>query len=362
MLWSAFLQIFNVLFQFITLCLQSDHAKEVEILLLRRQLAILQRQNKQVVRPQREDKFVLAILAYHLKTISKHTTAQLQSFVSIVRPETVLRWHREIVRRKWTFNTTPARGRPAIEVEVETLIIRLARENDWDYGKIIGELRKLGLHIRKQSVANILKQNGIPPLPERQPSLSWQHLMTHYTDQLLACDFFTVESLFLQTIYIFFFIEMGRRTVHFAGCTTSPNKAWITQQARHLIWKLDEHDQNMRVLIHDRDKKFTHAFDAVFVSEHIDIILTPYQAPNANAFAERWVRSVREECLDKLIILNQTHLQQVMHEYVDDYNTARPHRGIGQQIPVSTSSKSAGRICCRDVLGGIIHDYYRDIA
>lgn len=275
-----------------------DHEKVVEILLLQRQLAILQRQNKQVVRPQRDDKFVLATLAHHLKTISNRTTTQLQSFVSIVRPEAVLRWHREIVRRKWIFNTTPPRGRPAIEVEVETLIIRLARENDWGYGKIIGELRKLGFHIRKQSVANILKQNGIPPLPKHQPSLSFQHLMTHYKNQLLACDFFTVESLFLQTIYVYFFIEIGRRTVHFAGCTTAPNKAWVTQQARHLIWKLDEQEQNMRFLIHDHDKKFTQSFDAVFVSEHIDIILTPYQAPNANAFAERWVRSVREECLE----------------------------------------------------------------
>jgi putative transposase len=118
----------------------------------------------------------------------------------------------------------------------------------------------------------------------------------------------------------------------------------------------------MRFLIHDRDKKFTRAFDAIFVSEHIDIILTPYQAPNANALSERWVRSVREECLDKLIMLNQTHLQQVMLEYVDYYNTARPHQGIEQQTPISTSSKSAGRICCRDVLGGIIQDYYREVA
>jgi putative transposase len=163
LLWSAFLQIFTVLFQFITLCLQSDHEKEVEILLLRRQLAILHRQNQQVVRPQRDDKFVLATLAHHLKDLTNRTTVQLQSIVSIVRPETILRWHREIVQRKWTFTTIPSRGRPVIEAEVETLIIRFARENDWGYGKIVGELRKLRFHISKQSVANILKQNGILP-------------------------------------------------------------------------------------------------------------------------------------------------------------------------------------------------------
>ena len=159
LLWSAFLQIFTVLFQFIILCLQSDHEKEVEILLLRRQLAILHRQNPQVIRPQRDDKFVLATLAHHLKNLTNRTAAQLQSIVSIVRPETVLRWHREIVRRKWTFNKTPSRGRPAIEAEVETLIIRFARENDWGYGKIVGELRKLGFHIRG-SYANGVKSQA----------------------------------------------------------------------------------------------------------------------------------------------------------------------------------------------------------
>jgi hypothetical protein len=186
--------------------------------------------------------------------------------------------------------------------------------------------------------------------------------MTHYKGQLLACDFFTIETLFLQTIYIFFFIEVGTRRVHFAGCTPHPTQQWVTQQARQLIWTLDDEHTLMRFLIRDRDTKYAPSLDAIFQSRQIDVIQTPFRAPNANAFAERWIRSVRQECLDKLIIINQVHLRRVMHEYVDYYNTARPHQGIQQQSPIPFKPQSKGRICCRDILGGIIHDYYRDVA
>lgn len=186
--------------------------------------------------------------------------------------------------------------------------------------------------------------------------------MTHYKEQLLACDFFTIETLFLQTIYVLFFIEIGTRRIHFAGCTTQPNQLWVTQQARQLMWKLDEQETNIRFLIHDRDTKFTQSFDAVFQAEGIDIIRTPIRAPNANAYAERWVRTVREECFDKLIIINQAHLKQVMREYVTYYNTARPHQGIQQRTPIPLPKpNNHGRVRCRDVLGGLIHDYYRDV-
>jgi hypothetical protein len=150
-----------------------------------------------------------------------------------------------------------------------------------------GELLKLDIDISEETIANILERHGIPPAPERGRSPSWRHLMTHYKEQLLACDFSTVETLFLQTIYVFFFIEVGTRRVHFAGCTTNPNGAWVTQQARQVMWELEDRKPGMRFLIHDRDTKFTQAFDAVFRSEGIDIVLTPYRAPKANAFAER---------------------------------------------------------------------------
>ena len=363
MIWHALLQILSTLLHLWQLQQRSPYDKDLEILLLRRQLAMYQRQFNGTMRPARSDKFILAALTRQFKRYTNSSVHQLRSLISVVQPETVLKWHRQLVKRKWTQKHESRGGRPPITPELEALVIRLARENDWGYGKVSGELRKLGHQVSKQTVANILKRHDLPPLPERKPSLSWQQLMKHYKHQILACDFFTVETLFLQTIYILFFIEIGSRRVHFAGCTAEPNQRWVTQQARQLLWKLDEQDTPMRFLIHDRDTKFSKSFDHVFKSEHIDAIRTPYRAPNANAYAERWVRTAREECFDKLIILNQQHLRHVMSEFVNYYNTARPHQGIDQQIPVPLNKIAlSGRICRRDVLGGIIHDYHREAA
>ena len=244
------------------------------------------------------------------------------------------------------------------------MVVRLARENsDWGNGKIEGELLKLGYSIDEQTVAHILKRYGIPTAPQRKRSASWRQLFTHYQDQMLACDFFTVETFFLKTLYVMVFIELGSRRIHFAGCTAHPNQHWVTQQARQLVWELEERDPGIRFLIHDNDVKFTTSFDAVFQSEHIKVIHTPVRAPNANAFMERWVRTVREECLDKLFVINQAHLHHVLRDYIDYYNTARPHQGIEQRTPIpQTIAKAGGTIRCRNVLGGIVHDYYRDAA
>jgi len=242
------------------------------------------------------------------------------------------------------------------------LVIHLALENkDWGQSKIEGELKKLGIEIDEDTVANILERHGIPPAPQRGSSSSWRHLMAHYKDQILACDFFTIETLFLKALYVLFFIDLGTRQVYFAGCTDHPTKRWVTQQARQMAWQLEEHDTPMKFLIHDRDTKLTQSFDAVFRSERLKIIRTPYRAPNANAFAERWVRTVRVECLDKLIIINQSHLQRVMLDYISYYNTARPHQGLAQEIPVKSNMPvhDSGPVVCHDVLGGIIHDYQR---
>jgi len=173
---------------------------------------------------------------------------------------------------------------------------------------------------------------------------------------MLACDFFTMETAWLKTIYVLFFIEIGTRRVHLAGCTTNPTSVWVTQQARNLIWDLEEGDRKTAFLIHDRDTKFTQMFDNVFVSENVEII----RAPKANAFAERWVRSIREECLDQLLVLSQRHLHQVLKEYLDYYNQARPHQGLQQQTPNPiTGIEEKGPVRRREVLGGFIHGYYR---
>ena len=172
--------------------------------------------------------------------------------------------------------------------------------------------------------------------------------------------FFTVETIGLKTIYVLFFIELGTRRIHLAGCTANPNVPWVTQQARNLIWELEEEAQEKAYLIRDNDKKDPDAFDTVFASEGIEIVTIPYRAPRANAFAERWVRSVRGECLDRILIVNERHLHRVLKEYIEYYNQARPHQGIGQQIPISGPERSTvGPIHRRNVLGGIIHDYFR---
>src|SRR5262249_51069563 len=198
----------------------------------------------------------------------------------------------------------------------------------------------------------------LPPAPKRGRS-SWRTFLNHYRAQMLACDFFTIETITLQTLYVLFFIELGARRVHLAGCTAAPDSAWVAQKARQLMWDLSDESVKMRFLIHDHDTKFSTAFDNVFVAEGIEIVLTPFQAPKANAVAERWVRSVREECLDHLLVLNQRHLGNVLAEYTAYYNAARPHQGLSQQAPIPLIVSHVGRVCCRDVLGGVIHDYYR---
>jgi hypothetical protein len=188
--------------------------------------------------------------------------------------------------------------------------------------------------------------------------------MTHYRKQLLACDFFTVETIRLKTLYVLFFIELRTRRVHLAGVTAHPNQHWVTQQARQLIWNLETEAAELQVLIHDNDRKFTASFDAIFETEGFHVIHTPYQATNANAHAERWVRSVREECLDLILILNATHLRRVLREYIEDYyNVARPHQGLAQKIPMPPPPQhKQGPVCRRSIWGGLINDYYRNSA
>ncbi len=267
------------------------------------------------------------------------------------------------MRRKWIFQKKQTGGRPRLNDELEALIVRLATENSrMGYDKIQGELLKLGYQVDATTIRNVLRRHHLAPAPRRGKS-SWRTFLGHYKQHMLACDFFTVETITLQTLYVLFFIEIGSRRIHLAGCTTTPDNAWVTQQARQFTWTLSENSQNeMAYLIHDRDTKFTHAFDTVFQTEGIAPVRTPFRTPQANAFAERWVRSAREECLDHLLILDQRHLKYVLTEYIDYYNHARPHQGLAQKIPISPEPVQQGPICCRKVLGGILRDYYRKAA
>jgi hypothetical protein len=212
---------------------------------------------------------------------------------------------RQLVARKWTRPHRPP-GRPALDPEVRDLILRLARENPrWGYQRIRGELLKLEIRVSATAVATLLRRHGLGPAPRRGPT--WGEFLRQQASGILACDFFTVETIRLRTLYVLFFIELGTRRVHMTGATTNPDSAWVTQQARNLAIEGRLHDVGF--LIRDRDTKFSGPFDEVFRTEGVRVINTPIRAPNANAFAERWVATVRSECLDWVLVLGRRHLE-----------------------------------------------------
>ena len=364
MMWFALMQILSTGLACLWLGCQTERENDLEILLLRRQLEIVDSGRNKPSHVSRAEKLTVAVLAVQLKSVTGWPVKHFGNVLRIFQPETVFKWHRELVRRKWTRQAHDQRGRPRTNQEIERLIVRLARENrGWGNLRIAGELARVAIALSDETVADILRRQGIPRAPERGGSPSWRQLMTHYRDQILACDFFTVDTFFLQTLYVFFFVELGSRRVHFAGCTEHPNSAWGSQQARQVVWDLDGRSPRLHFLIHDNDSKFTQTFDTIFASQQFQVIHTPVRAPNANAFAERWVRTVRNECLDKLLILNEAHLRRVLREYIAYSNGARPHPALAQQSPIPrTSSTADGPVRCRPILDGIQNDYYRDAA
>jgi putative transposase len=324
-------------------------ALEVENAVLRHQLSVLRRTVK---RPElrRRDRVVLAAAS------SLVPRERWSTFV--VSPQTLLRWQRELVRRKWTYRRRRA-GWPSLDPERRELVMRLARENPrWGCVRIQGELRKLGIRIGATTIRTLLRRHGLGPAPRRNGS-SWAEFLRAQAEGVLACDFFTVETVWLRTLYVLFWIEHGSRRVHLAGVTANPDCAWVTQQARNLA--IDERLETVRFLIHDRDAKFCGAFDAIIRSESVRVLETPLRAPRANAVAERWVRTVRNECLDHLLIVGRRHLEQVLAAYLAHYNGERPHRSLALAAPAGQPPAARGspppQIRRRDVLGGLIHEY-----
>jgi transposase InsO family protein len=281
-----------------------------------------------------------------------------------VRPETLLRWHRRLVARRWTH---PHRrpGRPPLERETREQIVQLARENtSWGYLRIVGELRKLGINVSATLVRSVLADAGIPPAPQRDRQ-SWRAFLRQHGESMLACDFLTVDTVWLLRLYVLVFLSIGSRRVEYLACTSNPDTAWMLEQARNLLMDIDDRTRHVRFLVHDRDSKFSAAFDALFDSAGIRIIRTPVRAPNANAHVERWVGSVRRECLDRLLILGRGQLEHVLGVYVRYYNRARPHRALDLQPPDPPAAVAARgdpptpltSVHRRDLLGGLIHEY-----
>src|SRR4051812_44593300 len=259
----------------------------------------------------------------------------------LVSPRTLLRWHAQLVARRWTY---PHRrpGRPPTPPPIRALVLRMARENPrWGYRRIQGELVGLGHPVAASTVWAILKNAGLDPAPRRSGP-TWRQFLTAQAHAILAVDFAHVDTVFLRRLYILVVIEHRTRRVHLAGITAQPTGAWVTQQARNLLIDLGDRAEQFRFLIRDRDAKFTAGFDAVFAGADIRIIRTPVRAPRANAIAERWIGTLRRECLDHLLITGPRHLAVVLQEYIEHYNPPRPHRTLRQLPPAGCTPPRSG--------------------
>src|SRR5438874_1130336 len=294
----------------------------------------------------------------------------LKEVATIVKPDTILGWHRKLVAQK--FDGSPQRkapGRPMIDPELEALIIRMAQENrSWGYDRIVGALANLGYTISDQTVGNILKRHGIPPAPERKTTTTWKEFIRTHMDVLVATDFFTAEVWTLGglvTYYVLFFIHLSSRKVHIAGMTPHPNEAWMKQVARNITmeeWGILSAGQ---YLIHDRDGKYCPAFQHIVDAAGVERVVLPPRSPNLNAYAERWVRSVKEECLSQLILFGEASLRHALQEYVEHYHHERNHQGKGNVLlfpAVSHNTTRADPIRCRERLGGLLKYYAREAA
>ena len=323
--------------------------------MLRHEVAVLRRQ---VSRPRLEPKDRVILAAG-----SRLLPPQVRR-ARIVTPATLLRWHRELVARYWTYprTTVASGGRPRTATVVRQLVLRLARENPtWGHRRIHGELVGLGYRVAAATVWNILNQAGVDPAPRRSGP-TWREFCRAQAQTMLACDFFTVDTVLLRRIYVFFVLEVGSRRVHVLGVTRHPTGEWVTQQARNLMMTIGERIDAFRFLIRDRDTKFTQAFDAVFADAGVEVLRSPPRAPKANAYAERWVSTIRHECLDRLLVFHERQLVRVLAEYEAHYNGHRPHRALDQQPPMPdfpVRSDSGDRTAVRrtEALGGLINEY-----
>ncbi|MFT7473957.1 MAG: putative transposase [Verrucomicrobiales bacterium] len=258
--------------------------------------------------------------------------ARQRSTFLIVKPDTVLRWHRRRIARHWTQPQSKPRGRPPINYQLRTRIIRFANENpNWGYRRIHGELQRLGHTIAASTIWKIIKAAGINPTRDRTGP-TWSQFIRSQSQAIIATDFACVDTVLLKRLHVLFVIEHATRRVHLLGITANPTGPWTTQAARNLMMRLDA-GHRFRFLIRDGAGQFTRPFDAVLAGSGITAIRIPPRSPQANAYAERWVRPLRHELLDRTIVSNETQLRRLLEEYIEHYNTQRPHRGIGQRAP-----------------------------
>ena len=339
------------LFGWVVLLARSDASKDVEILVLRHEVAVLRRQVSGP-KPDWADRAVIAAMTRLLpRCLRPHR---------IVTPGTLLAWHRRLIKKTWTYPSTA--GRPPVPEEIRALVQRLARQNPrWGHRRIQGELLGLGHRIGAGTIRRILAAAGLNPSP-RRPSPTWRQFLASQASGILACDFLHADTVFLKRLYIFFVMEIETRRVHILGVTEHPTGAWTAQQARNLLMDLGERAGRFKFLIRDRDSKFTAAFDEVFAGNGMRIIKTPVRSPRANSFAERYVGTLRRECLDHLLIYGERHLRQILAEYSRHYNEHRPHQSREQRPPLHEPGQTidvTARIKRRQVVHGLISEYSR---
>ena len=328
---SLISHLFRLLIARLGLLLVSGDKRDAEILALRHQILILQRQ---VERPRftPTDRTILAVLS------RAFDRQRLTRVMLIMKPATVIGWHRHLVARHWTQPPGPRTGRPPTPAELRRLVLRLDTENPtWGYRRIHGEIRRLGHRLAASTVWKILRDAGREPTPNRTGP-SWSEFIASQAHALVATDFFCVDTVTMRRFHVLFFIEIDTRRVHLAAITTNPTGPWTTQAARNLIIG---YNKAIRLVIRDGAGQYTRTFDDVFAAVGGSVITIPPGAPQANAFAERWVRTIRHELLDRTLIWNQRQLNRLLDDFIEHYNEHRPHRSLDQRAPNDEADKPA---------------------
>ncbi len=290
----------------------------------------------------------------------------LRELGAIVTPDTILRWHRELIARKYDGNAARTPGRPRVDTEVRQLIVEMAADNErWGYSRIVGELSKLGVVVSRSSVRRILLEHGLEPAPERLKHMPWaKFLRTHWAG-LAAADFFTVEvwSRFgLIRYMVLFVIDLPTRRVEIAGISPVPNGLWMEQIARNLVDEMAGFLRGKTHMIHDRDPLFTSKFRDALRRGGVESVRLPPKSPNLNAYAERFVLSIKSECLDRLVLIGERHLRHAIDEYAEHYHLERTHQGLDNKLIDGVPELASGQVVRRERLGGLLNHYYREAA